>query len=134
MKAQALKIHPEFPRHRLKNPKRRAEKRLYDQLAQSDVPGYTLYEAYPGGGAPQLDFGVWLGAVARIAAQCKGGEYRVHRGEWQLRTSKGWEHIKKLSQNLARCPTCHSREDRNPFTSPIDFGQHRGNVSRLSWF
>ena len=89
-----MKIHPEFPRHRLKDPKRQAEKKLYDQLAQSNFPGYTLYEAYPGRGAPQLDFGVWLEEVARIAAQCKGGEYRVHRGEWQLRTSKGWEHIK----------------------------------------
>ena len=88
-----MKIHPEFPLHRLQDPKRQAEKKLYDQLAQSDVPGYTLYEAYPGRGAPQLDFGVWLEAVARIAAQCKGGEYRIERGEWQLRTSEGWKRI-----------------------------------------
>ena len=88
-----MKIHPEFPRHRLKDPKRQAEKKLYDQLAQSDVPGYTLYEAYPGGGAPQLDLGVWLEEVARIAAQCKDGEYRIERGEWQLRTKQGWKRI-----------------------------------------
>ena len=89
-----MKTHPEFPVHRMKNPKRKAEKQLYDQLSQSDVPGYTLYEAYPGRGAPQLDFGVWLESVARIAAQCKGGEYRIFKGEWQLRTSKGWERVK----------------------------------------
>ena len=88
-----MKIHPEFPLYRFKDPRRQAEKRLYDQLAESDIPGYTLYEAYPSRGAPQLDFGIWLEAVARIAAQCKGGEYRVHRGKWQLQTSKGWENV-----------------------------------------
>ena len=45
---------------------------MYDQLAQSDVPGYTLYEAYPGGGAPQLDFGSgwepWRGSLPNARA------------------------------------------------------------------
>ena len=86
-----MKVHPQFPPYHVKDPRRKAEQTLYDQLVQSAVPGYTLYEAYPGRGAPQLDFAIWLEGIARIALQCKGGERRIHRGDWQPHTQQGWE-------------------------------------------
>lgn len=86
-----MDIFPEFPPDRLKDPKRRAEKDIYHQLHESEVPGYALYEAKPSFRAPQLDFPVWLERSGRIAMQCKGGTYKIERGKWYLRTPEGWK-------------------------------------------
>ena len=114
-----MKIYPEFPLHRFKDPMRRAEKKLYDQLAQTDIQGYTLYEAYPSRMAPQLDFGIWLEEVARIALQCKGGIHRVHRGEWQLRTNQGWE-------RKNRSPIMETRDSAMALREAMERGGGRG--------
>ena len=114
-----MKIYPEFPLHRFKDPMRRAEKKLYDQLAQTDIQGYTLYEAYPSRMAPQLDFGIWLEEVARIALQCKGGIHRVHRGEWQLRTNQGWE-------RKNRSPIMGTRDSAMALREAMERGGGRG--------
>ena len=42
-----MDIYPEFPPDCLTDAKRRAEERIYDMLAETDVPGYALYEAKP---------------------------------------------------------------------------------------
>ena len=43
-----MRMHPnDFPAHRQQYPTRRAELDVYDQLAGSELPGYTLYEAKP---------------------------------------------------------------------------------------
>ena len=84
-----MKIFPEFPPDRLSDPTRRAEQRLYDQLEQSEVPGYVLYEAKPHRKKPQLDFAIWMQDIARVGAQCKGGLYELDRGQWYLHSIQG---------------------------------------------
>ena len=86
-----MEIFPEFPPDRLSDPTRRAEQRLYDQLEQSEVPGYVLYEAKPNRKQPQLDFAIWMQDIARVAAQCKGGIYELDRGKWYLHSIRGRE-------------------------------------------
>ena len=86
-----MDIFPEFPPGRLSDPKRRAESQIYDQLARSTVPGHALYEAKPSRRAAQIDYAIWLERVARIALQCKGGSYRIERGEWLQRLPGGWQ-------------------------------------------
>ena len=86
-----MEIFPEFPPGRMDDPKRRAEKEIYEQLAQSTVPGFALYEPKPSIRAPQIDYAIWLERVARIALSCKGGTLRIERGEWYLQTLGGWQ-------------------------------------------
>ena len=86
-----MDIFPEFPPGRMKDPKRRAEKEIYQQLSQSAAPGFALYEPKPSIRAPQIDYAIWLERVARIALQCKGGVSKIERGEWHLRTPAGWQ-------------------------------------------
>ena len=51
-----MRIFPPFPEDRREDPMRRAEMKIYDLLAASDVPGCTLYEAKPAHWSRELDF------------------------------------------------------------------------------
>ena len=113
-----MEVHPQIPPYRARDPKRRAEIALYTQLAESGTPGYTLYEAYPGHNAPQLDYAIWLDGIARIALQCKGGQRRVHRGNWQLDTSQGWEYTDS--------PVTETRDSAIALREAIDSNGGRG--------
>ena len=53
-------VTPEFPEHRLQDPRRQAEWRVYQEIAGSQAPGRALYEMRAGLHVPQLDFGIWL--------------------------------------------------------------------------
>ena len=66
-------VTPEFPEHRLQDPRRQAEWRVYQEIAGSQAPGRALYEMRAGLHAPQLDFGIWLQDVAHYGLQVKGG-------------------------------------------------------------
>ena len=67
-----MKIHPEFPPHRRRDPKRRSEGLVYD-LLQSDILGQALYEQKATPEAPGLDFAIWVQDRARFGLQVKGG-------------------------------------------------------------
>ena len=67
-------VTPEFPEHRLQDPRRQAEWRVYQEIAGSQAPGRALYEMRAGLHVPQLDFGIWLQDVAHYGLQVKGGE------------------------------------------------------------
>lgn len=82
-------VQPEFPGHRRADPKRRAELTVYDGLSQSETPGRALYEVRPLATAPQLDFAVWLEAIAVYGVQVKGGHYELADGQWHLVTATG---------------------------------------------
>ena len=73
-------VTPEFPEHRLQDPRRQA-------------PGRALYEMRAGLHAPQLDFGIWLQDVAHYGLQVKGGETATAGGEWRLHSANGPETI-----------------------------------------
>ena len=54
-----MNINPlDFPEHRRRDPKRRAEAKVYGELAGSDAPGYVLYEVKPRSDAPECDFAI----------------------------------------------------------------------------
>ena len=72
-------VTPEFPEHRLQDPRRQAEWRVYQEIA--------------GLHAPQLDFGTWLQDVAHYGLQVKGGETATAGGEWRLHSANGPETI-----------------------------------------
>ncbi len=72
-------VTPEFPEHRLQDPRRQAEWRVYQEIAGLHVP--------------QLDFGIWLQDVAHYGLQVKGGETATAGGEWRLHSANGPETI-----------------------------------------
>ena len=86
-------VTPEFPEHRLQDPRRQAEWRVYQEIAGSQAPGRALYEMRAGLHAPQLDFGIWLQDVAHYGLQVKGGETATEGGEWRLHSANGPETI-----------------------------------------
>ena len=88
-----LKVQPEFPGHRLQDPKRQAELRVYNELVNSTRPGYALYEVKPIGTAPELDFAVWIEGVACYGVQVKGGQNTKEGGQWLLHTVDGTEEV-----------------------------------------
>ena len=88
-----MKIHPAFPPHRRRDPRRRSEGLVYDLLAQSDVPGQALYELKATPEAPELDFPIWFQDRARIGLQVKGGPYSVNGAVWSLRTIHGVQQV-----------------------------------------
>ena len=86
-------VTPEFPEHRLQDPRRQAEWRVYQEIAGSQAPGRALYEMRAGLHVPQLDFGIWLQDVAHYGVQVKGGENATEGGEWRLHSVNGPETI-----------------------------------------
>ena len=78
-------VHPNFPQHRREDPMRRAEARVYDQLANNDRPGLALYELELGHPVPELDFALWLEGVGHYGLQVKGGHHSYTEGQWFLR-------------------------------------------------
>ena len=86
-----MKIDPPFPESRRLDPARQAEWRVYQRLERSDLAGRALYEVQSGQRSRELDFLVFLEQAGRIGIEVKGGWYRLRAGDWQLRTSDGWQ-------------------------------------------
>ena len=85
-----------FPKDYLKDPKRRAEHRVYRQLAESDLPGLFIFEWKRDKNSAEVDFVVWIRGVGLFAIQVKGGSYQYRRDddkEWYLRKSGEWEKV-----------------------------------------
>lgn len=65
----------EFPPKRRRKPKRRAERRIFEALANSPLDGFAYYEwrrdYYDG----EVDFAIWVEGLGRAALQVKGGHY-----------------------------------------------------------
>ena len=95
-----MRIDPPFPADRRSDPMRRAEQRIYRQLAQSGVAGRALYGVQIGLRSRELDFLVYLERTGRIGIEVKGGSYRLRAGEWQLRTSDGWQRKPSPAEQL----------------------------------
>ena len=87
-----MRIFPPFPEDRREDPMRRAEMKIHDLLAASDVPARTLYEVRPAHWSRELDFLlVFLELKARIAVEVRGGVHRLLDDGWQLRTAGAWQ-------------------------------------------
>ena len=93
-----MKIQPEFPDYRYQDPKRAAELRVYQEIASSRIPGQALYEVNATRHTPQVDFLVWVKAVACFAVSVKGGTYSVDNGTLFLHTPEGPVPTKNILQ------------------------------------
>ena len=89
-----MKVTPEFPEHRVRDPQRQAELRVYNELVNSPCPGYALYEVKPINSAPEVDFAVWIEGVGCLGMQVKGGQNTVEDAiRWFLNTVEGTEPV-----------------------------------------
>ena len=85
-----MKIQPAFPPSRQSDPRRRAERDIYQAIEASPIPGRALYEVKVDRDAPQVDIVLWAEASAVFSVQIKGGTYRIQDGELCLNTGEGW--------------------------------------------
>ena len=111
-------VKPKFPRHRLHDPKRRAELAIYRALEASPMAGVALYEPRFGPYQRGLDFVVWLRDVGRFAIEDKGGLYCVHNGQWYLSTPSGWQEVD--------CPALQAWDGAMNFRDRIARKQDKG--------
>ncbi len=85
-----MRMYPrEFPAIRRRMPKRRAERRIFEALANSNRQGFVYYEWRRGYQGIELDFAVWIVGLGRFALQVKGGRYLLAGGQWSLKTGNG---------------------------------------------
>ena len=75
-----MRIQPEFPGYHHNDPKRQAELRVYQEIANSQIPGQALYGVNAARHSPEVDFVVWVEDVACFAIEVKGGSYSVENG------------------------------------------------------
>lgn len=78
-----MQMQNPYPPEYQTDPKRRAERMIYEALASSSRDGAVIYEAYPPGG-PEIDFAALVEAAGRYGISGKGGFYREAHGEWFL--------------------------------------------------
>ena len=119
-----MRIDPPFPADRRSDPMRRAELRIYLQLAQSGVAGRALYQVRAGERCRELDFLVFLTRGTRIGIEVKGGDYRLADGEWRLRTPDGWQRkpspLVQLQEAVGSCQeVLGHRQGRGVFILPV---------------
>ena len=90
-----MRMYPrEFPPGRRNNPRRRAERRVFEALAGAACQGFVYYEWRRGYEHIEMDFAVWIEALGRFALQVKGGRYLLIDGEWYLKTREGLQPVK----------------------------------------
>ena len=117
----------EFPQSRRKIPKRRAERRVYETLANIDSRGFCYYEWRKGYEHIELDFAVWVEDLGRFALQVKGGIYLLIDGEWYLKTRHGLQPVKSCPLDETKLAALDLHDDikecahtvYKPFTVPV---------------
>ena len=123
-----MRMYPkEFPPSRRRMPKRRAERQVFEALADSPHRGFVYYEWRRGYGRPELDFAIWMVGLGRIALQVKGGKYRLMDGDWYLVKRNGIQPVatSPLDEVWLEALELHDDiEDRvatfyNPFVIPV---------------
>ena len=123
-----MRMYPrQFPSGRRRKPKRRAEHRVYETLANTDSRGFVYYEWRRGYERIELDFGVWIENLGRFAPQVKGGRYRLIDGELRLRTRDGVRPVKSCPLDEAKLGALDRHDavkemaatQYNPFVLPV---------------
>ena len=123
-----MRMYPkEFPAVRLKMPKRRAERRVYEALAGCGHRGFCYYEWRKGHEQIELDFAVWIVGLGRFALQVKGGHYRLVDGDWRLETREGLKTVVSCPLDEAKLSALdlhddikeRAQTDYNPFVIPV---------------
>ena len=70
-----MQIVPPLSEIRLQDPKRQAEIRVYQALAESPVPRHALYEIRAKPNSPDLDFPLWLESIGHLGLDVRGGPH-----------------------------------------------------------
>lgn len=83
----------EFPPKRRRNPRRRAEKQIFNALAGSPLRGFAYYEWRRDYDATEVDFTVWIEHRGRGALQIKGGSFELIDAEFHRHTREGLVHV-----------------------------------------
>ena len=84
-----MQMYPSlFPHHRLNDPFRQAERRIFQALEACGAPGFACYEWQRNKQSLQLDFALWVPGVGRFGLQVKGGYYSFAEGEWYRRRGR----------------------------------------------
>ena len=117
----------EFPPDRRRDPKRRAERRIYEALAGSDRRGFVYYEWRKGYEQIELDYAVWMEGFGRFALQVKGGHYALIDGDWHLRTRDGVKAVRSCPLDEAKLAALDLHDDTkeractpyNPYVIPV---------------
>ena len=119
-----MEIRPKFPKHRLQDPKRRAELAIYRALEASTMPGVALYEPRFGRYQRGLDFAVLGENIGRYGLDGKGGHYSYKNNSWYLSTPSGqievdspalqvWDASMNLRDRIAR------KQGKGPFVVAV---------------
>lgn len=123
-----MRMYPrEFPAGRRSEPKRRAERKVYEALAGIDHQGFVYYEWRKDYECIELDFAVWVEGLGRFALQVKGGRYLLIDGEWYLKTRTGVKAIRSCPLDEAKLGALDLHDDideractsYNPFVVPV---------------
>ena len=90
-----MQMYPRlFPRHRLNDPFRQAERRIFQALESCGAPGLACYEWQRDKRSLQLDFALWVQGVGRFGLQVKGGHYSLSEGEWYRRKGRRGPYVR----------------------------------------
>ena len=123
-----MRMYPrEFPQARSEMPKRRAERQVFEALAESKRQGFAYYEWRRGYGRIELDFAVWIEGLGRFALQVKGGRYALTDGDWHLKTRAGPRLITSCPLDETKLAALDLHDDThekaettyNPFVVPV---------------
>ena len=86
-----MQIYPDsFHHHRLNDPFRQAERRVFQALPTAGA-GLRLLRVAAETERPralQLDFALWLQGIGRFGLQVKGGHYLLQEGAWYRRRGR----------------------------------------------
>ena len=100
-----MQMYPDsFHHHRLNDPFRQAERRVFQALAHSRAPGFAYYEWQRKRRDPralQLDFALWLEGIGRFGLQVKGGHYLLKEGAWYRKRGRRGDYAKVIGCPLA---------------------------------
>ena len=108
-------------------PKRRAERQVFEALADGERQGFAYYEWRRGYGHIELDYAVWIENLGRFALQVKGGRYVLIDGEWHLKKREGFQPVRSCPLDeawLGALDLHDDIEDRactpyNPYVIPV---------------
>ena len=123
-----MRMYPrKFPPARLQIPKRRAERRVYEALADCGRQGFCYCEWRKWREQIELYFPVWIAGLGRFALQVKGGHYRLVEGDWRLQTREGHEAVVSCPLDEAKLSALdlhddikeRAQTDYNPFVIPV---------------
>ena len=90
-----MQMYPRlFPQHRINDPFRQAERRIFQALETCRVPGFACYEWQRSKQSLQLDFALWVLGVGRFGLQVKGGHHIFSKGEWYRRKGRRGSYVR----------------------------------------